>query len=216
MSELGIKPALLLALAAGLLQGGPLVNGSFEDPAIGSFQQGLVGTGWQIINGAGVFLETYGAFHLPTAGGAGNQAQGFGANGVTGDRISQAFDTTPGDVYRLSFQFVTQQGPEFESLIADVLDGSSNVLNTDTETFNSTAWVTKTFTFTATTASSTVRFTDNTGNLPGNLGNGTNWALDAVTVSDLSSTATPEPSSVALFGLGFFGMAARRRRAAKH
>ena len=206
------RTVILFFVTAGLLQAGLLVNGSFESPVVGSYQIGLVGSGWTGVSAAGLFLENYSIFSLPTVGGAGNQAQGFGASGVTTDILAQTFNTTPGDVYHVQYQFVIQQGSELESFIAAAVDSGNNILNSDTEVFSNTAWVTKGFDFTADTATSTLRFSDNTGALPGNLGNFTNWALDAVDVTQLTGIASPEPSGLALLGLASLSLFLGRPR----
>src|SRR5215472_9275472 len=68
-----------------------------------------------------------------------------------------------------------------------------------------TAWVTNTLNFTATGTSTTLRFSDTTGAVDPGTGFSTNWALDAVSVTQIGGgpgPGTPEPSTFALAGLG--------------
>src|SRR5579864_6418721 len=161
---------LVLGLASALAYASPFQNGSFEDPAITGFG-GIVPTGWTTFDtgcgidncsGAGVFLQTYQAFSLPALPGGGNQAVGFGGNGNTGSSIRQTFDTVTGHNYEVGFEYLIQQGSGHEDWQVDALDGS-NVLATRSQRFNNTNWVPFTFQFTAGGTSSTLRFTDTSG-----------------------------------------------------
>jgi len=216
MTNCIVRVALVFVLTTALLPAAAFTNGSFETPVISGFDFTIVPTGWVKTDptNSGLFLENYSAFSLPTAGGAGTQAYGFGGNGVTTGNLAQTFDTNAGGTYQVTFQYLIQQGLEFESLLAQALNGAT-VLGSDTEIFNNTAWVTKAFSFTATSSATTLRFSDNTGAaLPGT-GSGTNWALDAVTVTQTGGPtggAVPEPSGFAMMGLTALAIARLRKR----
>jgi hypothetical protein len=209
----------LLALAPALACATPLLNGGFEDPVVppGTFGP-IVPTGWLEggVPGAGLFLESYSAFSLPTLGGEGVQAAGFGASGNSGQWLAQTFDTIAGHMYQVSFQYLVQQGPLGggfnEEWTFDALNGAT-VLFDQSQVFSNTAWVTSTFVFAAVGSASTIRFTDNSG-LLGTDHLSVNWALDAVNVTDLSTPAgVPEPAAVALTGAGLAALGLIRRRA---
>jgi hypothetical protein len=212
---------LVLGLGSALACAAPFQNGSFEDPAITGFG-GIVPTGWITFDtgcgmdncsGSGVFLQTYDAFHLPALPGGGNQAVGFGGNSNTGSYLRQVFDTVAGHIYEVSFDYVIQQGIGHEDWQVDALDGS-NVLVTHSQQFNTTDWVRFTFQFTANSGSSTLRFTDASGQEPIQEHASTNWGLDLVTVTDLSSDSTvPEPASILLTAAGLAAVGFLRKRA---
>lgn len=222
---------LLPGLVSGSLFGSAFQNGGFENPVLISpaFDFSIVPTGWVKFDpscggtancvGSALFMELYSAFGLPTAGGQGTQAFGFGGNFVASGSLVQTFDTTPGATYHVSFQYLIQQGSGFEDLVADVLNGvvsgvSSNsggcsgagcLTTTGTVRFNNTAWATRTLDFTAVGPSTSLRFSDFSGVLESTDHIGTNWGLDAVSVTQTSGpTGTPEPLGLALFvsGLG--------------
>lgn len=196
------KLMIILGLGCGILTAGPFQNGGFENPNSGhSFA--TVPTGWVKVDpsNAGLFMQLYTTFALPTLNGEGLQAYGFGGNGRTTGSLSQTFDTTINATYHVGFQYVIQQGSEFEDLKVEALDGA-NVLATNSIGFNNKAWLTSTLDFTATGIATTLRFSDNTGVGHPGTGGSTNWALDAVTVVQPNGPAVPEPASFSLLGLG--------------
>ena len=202
------KLTLLFGLASGVVFGAAFQNGGFESPILtASPDFATLPTGWTKVDptGQGLFMQLYSTFSLPTVGGQGNQAYGFGGNGAQSGSLSQTFDTVSGGQYRVSFQYVIQQGFEFEDLRVAALNGAS-VLATNDIRFNNTAWATSTLNFTAASSATTLRFSDILGLVDPNLGFSTNWGLDAVTVTRLDATTVPEPSTLAFVSLG--GLAA--------
>jgi hypothetical protein len=197
------KLMFIVVAAAGMSWGSTFQNGGFESPVITGFDFGTVPTGWvkNDATGAGLFLENYSVFSLPTLNGQGTQAYGFGGNGAISGDLSQVFDTIPAANYHVTFQYVVQQGPQFEDLMVKALNGAA-VLASNSIRFNNTAWVTSTLDFTAASTSTTLRFSDITGVADPGLGGTTNWALDAVTVAQVGGSAVPEPSNRVLAALG--------------
>ncbi len=219
--------------------GSPFQNGGFELPVItGGPDFATVPTGWTKFdpscggtancNGGGLFMQLYSTFGLPTTGGQGTQAFGFGGNGTSSGSLLQTFDTTPGSHYHITYQYVIQQGTGFEDLVLDVLSGAVSALATnsagctgdpgclassgDTK-FNNLDWITHSLDFTASSASTTIRFSDFSGTLESqNDSVFTNWGLDAVTISQTSGASAPEPSTMALLALaGIMAVQWRRR-----
>ena len=229
-----MKFALLLALGSTVLLAGPFQNGGFESPVISVGPDfSTVPTGWAKVDpNAGLFMQTYSAFGLPTTGGQGIQAFGFGANSVTTGSLLQTFDTLNGASYHVSFQYVIQQGSGFEDLVAEVLNGAVSAIgsnsagctvgsggclaNTGRVQFNNTAWVTRTLDFTATSTSTTLRFSDFSGLETFGDPFTTNWALDAVSVTQTSAApGVPEPSTFTLMSLALAAFGWRWRKGLK-
>lgn len=213
--------AFFLLLANGSACAAAFLNGSFENPVVANFDAAAVPTGWTKFDtgcgvdncpGVGVFMQTYSAFALPPLPGGGFQAVGFGGNGNIGSSVRQTFDTVAGHTYQVSFFYVIQQGGGFEDWIAEVLNGATP-LTSQSQLFNNQAWQNFTFNFVAASASSTLRFTDNSGAVSPADSNGTNWGLDLVTVTDLTAppATAPEPADLLLIATGLAAVAAIRR-----
>jgi Protein of unknown function (DUF642)/PEP-CTERM motif len=207
-----IKLSFLAVVACAAAFATTFQNGGFENPVLQTSPDfSTLPTGWSKVDptGAGLFLELYTTFALPTLNGEGVQAYGFGGNGANSGSLSQTFDTIPGASYTVSYQYVIQQGLEEQGLEVDLLDGV-NTLATDSFTFDNTDWLTASLDFTAASSSTTLRFSDTAPNA----GFSTNWALDAVSVTQTNGgIATPEPSSFALLLLGgLTGLGVRRMK----
>lgn len=217
-----IRFAGFLAMVGMVASASPFQNGGFENPAVppGTFGP-TIPTGWLEggASGDGLFLQTYSAFMLPTTGGEGVQAMGFGALGNSGQWLAQTFDTIAGHMYQVSFEYLVQQGPPAggfnEEWTFDALNGAT-VLFDQSQIFSNTSWVTSTFSFTAIDTSSTIRFTDISASIGGTDHLAVNWALDAVSVTDLSTppVGTPEPATIlmAAAGLAVAWLARKRIR----
>jgi len=229
-----MKFALLLALGSTVLLAGPFQNGGFESPVITVAPDfANVPTGWAKVDpNAGLFMQTYSAFGLPTTGGQGTQAYGFGGNGVTTGSLLQTFDTLNGAGYHVSFQYVIQQGSGFEDLVAEMLNGAVSAIgsnsagctvgsggclaNSGRVQFNNTAWVTRTLDFTATSTSTTLRFSDFSGLETFGDHFTTNWGLDVVSVTQTSAVpGVPEPSTFTLMSLALAAFGWRWRKGLK-
>ncbi len=230
-----MKFALFLTLGSTVLFAGPFQNGGFESPVLIVSPNFLtVPTGWAKFDpsGNGLFMQTYSTFGLPTTGGQGIQAFGFGGNGVTTGSLLQTFDTLNGASYHVSFQYVIQQGSGFEDLVAEMLNGAVSAIgsnsagctvgsggclaNSGRVQFNNTAWVTRTLDFTATSTSTTLRFSDFSGLETFGDHFTTNWGLDVVSVTQTSAVpGVPEPSTFTLMSLALAAFGWRWRKGLK-
>ena len=95
--------------------------------------------------------------------------------------------------------------------MAEALNGST-ILNSSQIKFTNVAWITASFSFTASTTSTTLRFSD-TQDVPVNgIALNEDWALDSITVTQSSQgSGVPEPSTFALAAGALAFLAYRRR-----
>jgi hypothetical protein len=210
MSRAWIHSALLAGLAttfaAGVGFGGIFQNGSFENPGLGG--AGFLGlncpgivTGWVHANNCGAgseILTASGNYGLATLDGG--QYITWGGNGGTGGTLQQTFDTTAGASYFVNYLIAIQQntGPG-QSMKVEALDGINLLNSAAADNFLFLTWTPgPTLNFTASSTSTTLRFTDTTS-----LANSSaaNWGLDAVTVQS-NQSGVPEPGSAFLLGAG--------------
>jgi Carbohydrate binding domain/PEP-CTERM motif len=168
-----------------------VVNGDFET---GDF------TGWSLSGNTG----TTSVNNLPFNVHSGNFGAELGPIGSDGFLMQQNIGTTVGDVYQVSF-WLHSDG-EIPNDFSAIFGGVTGFSETDIPAADYTNY---TFNVTAISATSglTLSFRDD----PGFLG------LDDVSVIDLSTVPTPEPSTLAIGGVsGLLALAygLRRKRAA--
>jgi len=165
----------------------------------------LINTSWTVQQalGVGVFIN-----NSPTSG---IFPVGFTYNGGS---ISQTISTTPEANYDLTFQAIQEYGINYSSVS---INGNLLAYFTPDDTFVSaidsysaqanTLWYNFDFSFTALSANTTISFTES----PEQYGvyEGPDNTFDqyssAGELNAISVTAAPEPSSVALLGVGFVG-----------
>jgi hypothetical protein len=182
------------------------VNGGFEGPGLLGGRQNITTaanapTGWVpsgFLQNESLFYQRTGEFANLVAK-DGTFLVGFGGNGTTGGRIGQTFDTVAGATYTVNFFTTAQQsGTGAQSYLAEALgaDGTT-LLGSDSAAIpvGDNNWVGHVFSFVATGASSTLRFTDTSN---GAAAVGINWALDAVSVGINGPATVPEPSTLLL------------------
>ena len=141
---------------------------------------------------------------------AGVNVAGFGAgDGPDNGILSQAFATTSGQAYTLSFKYGAIVGNNPQSILVTVNGTTLNLSvpitdNTSTNDFN-TVFTTYTYGFVADAASTTLSFADTSI-----FTNSVDGVLTDVSVN--SARSVPEPLTLSLFGAGLAGAAALRRR----
>lgn len=199
----------LLAVASCAAQ--ILTNGSFESPALGSTENyfgAFSFTGWSgaSTGGAGNAGLVVGT-DFGLAPYDGNQAFAFnGNNPAAGSYIEQTFNTVSGQSYAVTFS-VGRNGSEPSQALelqGQVFNASGSLLTSTNATPPAgNSYSAYSFTFTADTVTSRLRFTDVSGSNPG-----ADVFLDGVVVS-----AIPEPSTyAAMAGLAALAVTVYRRR----
>jgi choice-of-anchor C domain-containing protein len=196
------------AMLAGSAQAATIVNGSFEigvNPPTTSFTTLGAGntdlTGWSIGGGG---IDWIGAYWQ-----ASNGVRSLDMTAITAGSISQTLSTVIGQRYVVTFDLAGNPDPNGGPTLKS-LDVTVNGLDLVNYTFDTTGfstsnmgWESKSYSFVATSTSSTLAFTSNNGLASGP-------ALDNVAV------AVPEAATWAMMiaGFGLVGAASRRRRSA--
>jgi choice-of-anchor C domain-containing protein len=220
MKRITLLLAVFVLLCAGVASAGLFQNGSFE---------GLVLTG-DALDDLLVVVHSPDTVTIPSwsingpAGGSvdwvsdylWHAQDGFASIDLSGtfgnlSSLYQEFDTVTGQTYEVSFwmagNFLSTTDPKsMQVTVGDYSQGYTqdyapmDVIDGVTQP----AWTQKTFQFQATGSSSTLKFADTSGN-----------DLEGVIVDNVTVTAVPEPSTLALLGVGAFGLLAYawRRRA---
>lgn len=195
-----------LLLLSGVSQAALITNGSFEDTTGlsggGSFFTG-VPNGWTFTNDAVQLLTA----SIPTApsGFDGNlYVEVFTSSDDFGTLSQTISGLIVGQVYEVSFLWGNRGTTPAQAFDFDIEIGGSTFSRTGSGLVNMTPGL---ITFTAASVSHSLNLTFND---PGS-STVTGGALDAFVINQVSAPV-PEPSTLAMFGLGAIGLVARRPR----
>lgn len=202
--------AALLASVGSAAHAAAFTNGSFENLVVAGneptcaggasvcvqYDAGATGIlGWQVEAGS---VDMVGS-----AWAAAHGLRSIDLSGVSAGILSQTFDTTTGTTYDVSFQIGGNFFGGGAIKTATVSAGGAELalsFDAGTSTAANMGWQTRSFRFTAQSASTTLRFVSGINSDAG-------MALDNVQV-----TAVPEPQTWALWAAGVAVLVAARRR----
>lgn len=203
--------AALLLLLSAAASAAPFQNGSFETggPPCAIFNIPAGSTiipGWVVSVGN---IDWQGPPPCSSAPSDGTHSLDLvGTGGVGG--IQQTFDTVPGVTYQVSFDLAGNPGapPAIKPLTVTVAGVTQNyTFDITGHTSNSMGWVTKTFTFVATSTSSTINFVSDVTAAGGTLNAGAD--LDNVQIVPAASLSSqPVPLDWAQWGAALLVAAA--------
>lgn len=191
-----------------------IVNGSFEDPDAGaafvarSVGDNFGGHGWVVDQGT---IDHIGGLWEAAEG-----EQSVDLNGSNAGGVAQDFATVAGQAYKIRFAMAGNPGGFDDKRMAVLWDGvqiADLVFEFDaSHSVDNMGWTYFELTAVATDTSTSLAFHSLTGAMNGTLGFQPFYgpALDDVSVT-LAPDAVPEPTSLALMGIGAVGLALRAR-----
>ena len=213
------KISVLLLASSALAIAAPFTNGGFDSPGGNAFtlpNGSTFVTGWSLTSSNNNNVTyTPSAFFGILAGG-GSHYLTIGGLGNTGAVLTQTFDTVSGTTYNVNYLVTTQQGAPvspFQTNSVQAFDGGNLLAGvTNSLGMANGTWLNGVqLTFIASSASTTLRFTDTSS---AGSSSGINWGLDSVTVAAVNNSgdAVPEPATYALVLASLGAIAFHRRK----
>jgi choice-of-anchor C domain-containing protein len=191
----GAALAAATTLGASQASAAAFMNGSFELNTADPVSFSTLGAGSNVVTGWTVFGGTVDYINGYWQAANGTHSIDLSGNGA--GSIQQTFDTVAGKTYSVDY-FLSgnpDSGGVAKPGVVAAIDGaliaSSTFTGVKGSSHSQMDWLAQNFTFVASGASTTLRFTSNTGNPFGP-------AIDAVSVS-----AVPEPATWAMMIIGF-------------
>ena len=169
MSRMRVLALGVLLLASAAIQAAPFQNGSFESGTLinsGSFDELHIGstaiTGWSVLGPAGVDYISSGYWQAADGVRSLDLVGCDDGGGVGG--IEQTFDTAPGMTYMVTFAMAGNPdgSPVVKTMMVSAAGQSASyAFDTAGKSVGDMGWQARSFWFTATSGSTTLRF-DNT------------------------------------------------------
>jgi len=203
-----------------------VTNGSFENPDVvdgsatgapstgpngfNAFGIGNTGvTGWTI-SGNQLFIldgfDNFNNWNNPSVASDGDQFAQLGWHTAGSPTVSQTIATTAGQQYTLTFDYGGAGAGTQNVTLGYLVDGVNNSVNYNLDNLfvMQNTWASETYTFTASSNSTTLSFV-------GESSQGGFWGTGIDNVVVLA-VAVPEPSTITLFCGSLFALLSRRRR----
>ena len=215
------KLSVLLLASSTLALAAPFTNGGFDSPggnAITLPNGSTFVTGWSLASSNNNNVTYTPSNFFGILAGGGTHYLTFGGLGTTGAVLSQTFDTVSGTTYNVNYLVTTQQGTPvspFQANSVQAFDGATLLAGvTNTLNMANGNWLNGIqLTFIASSASTTLRFTDTSS---AGSSSGINWGLDSVSVDAVvdngNGNAVPEPATYALVLASLGAIAFHRRK----
>lgn len=212
-----VVASISMLLMGSMVHAAPFTNGSFETYTPSDFSEPFITlnsvntgiAGWTVPSGN---IDYIGNLWAAQEGNRSLDLNGSNALGT----IEQTFDTTAGHQYEVTFYLAGNYilSPAIKTLNVGATGAAVQGYAFDSTGHSAGAmgWVQETYSFTASSSTTTLSFMSTTTNPVGQSSFGP--ALDNVSVKDLG-VPVPEPTTLFFLALGLVGLAGKQRRFTK-